>query len=394
MNDGTATQGTGVTLANWRLPPWNTWAFQHVPDLIPVMPIAHDPARVSHLPEAARDLGSLAFTGPRGAHWTVARMLPETATDGFIVLHKGRAAFEWYGNGLGAADRHIIFSVSKSITGILAGILVERGQLDPDAPVARYVPEAAGSVYGDATVRHVLDMTVGIAFVENYLDTIGDFARYRAATGWNPVADPALAGDLRSFLVTLRRDENAHGAKFHYVSPNSDMLGWILERAGGMPFAQLLSELIWRKLGTEGDAHITVDRVGAARSAGGICVTLRDLARFGEMVRNLGRAGNEQIVPRRWIEDILTNGDQRAWLAQPTAAKFLPAGRYRSQWYMIGNASGAYCAIGIHGQWIYIDPVAEMVIAKLSSQPLPVDEAADHLLLAAFDAIASAFRRS
>jgi CubicO group peptidase (beta-lactamase class C family) len=385
-------QGTEVTLANWRLPPWNTWAFQHVPELIPVMRIAHDPARVSPLLEAARDLGSLAFTGPGGASWTVARMLPETATDGFVVLHKGQVAFEWYGNGLGAGDPHIIFSVSKSITGILAGILVERGQLDPDAPVMRYVPEAAGSVYGDATVRHVLDMTVGIAFVENYLDTTSDYARYRVATGWNPIADPAHATDLRSFLVTLRRDENPHGAKFHYVSPNSDMLGWILERAGGQPFARLVTELIWQKLGTEADAHVTVDRAGAARAAGGICVTQRDLARFGEMVRNFGRAGDEQIAPRRWIEDILTNGDQRAWLAQPTAAKFLPAGRYRSQWYMIGNASGAHCAIGIHGQWIYIDPAAEMVIAKLSSQPLPVDEAANHLLLAAFDAIAQSLR--
>ena len=104
------------------------------------------------------------------------------------------------------------------------------------------------------------------------------------------------------------------------------------------------------------------------------------------------RAGGEQIVPRWWIEDILANGDRSAWLAQPTAAKFLPDGRYRSQWYMIGNASGAYCAIGIHGQWIYIDPAAEMVIAKLSSQPLPLEDATDHLLLAAFDAIAQSLR--
>jgi CubicO group peptidase (beta-lactamase class C family) len=390
VNDG---KGAGVTLANWRQAPWNVWAFHHVPEIIPVMRIAHDPAHVSNMPEAARPLGDLAFTGPGGARWTLARLLPETATDGFLVLHKGRIALEWYGNGLGNGDPHIVFSVSKSITGILAGILVERGQLDPDAPVTRYVPEAAGSAYGDCTVRHVLDMTVSIDFAENYLDASGAFARYRVATGWNPTENPALAIDLRSFLVTLRRDANPHGAQFHYVSPNSDMLGWILERAGGLPYARLLTELIWSKLGTEADAHVTVDRLGAARSAGGICVTLRDLARFGEMVRNFGRVGDRQIVPRWWIEDILQNGDQRAWLAQPTAAKFLPAGRYRSQWYMIGNASDAYCAIGIHGQWIYIDPEAEMVIAKLSSQPLPDDQPTDHLLLAAFDAIASALRR-
>ena len=394
MNEGTAVspQGSGVTLANWRQAPWNCWAFHHVPEILPVMRIAHDPARIAALPQASRALGDLEFTGPGGAHWTLARVLTETSTDGFLVLHEGRVAFERYGNGLSAGDPHIIFSVSKSITGILAGILVERGQLDPDAPVVRYVPEAAGSAYGDCTVRHVLDMTVGIAFVENYLDTTGDFARYRAATGWNPVENPSFASDLRSFLVTLRRDANPHGARFHYVSPNSDMLGWILERAGGMPYARLLTELIWQRLGAEADAHVTVDRVGAARAAGGICVTLRDLARFGEMVRNFGRGGDQQIAPRGWIEDILANGDQRAWLATETAAKFLPGGRYRSQWYIIGNDSGAYCAIGIHGQWIYIDPEAEMVIAKLSSQPLPVDDATDRLLLATFAAVADALR--
>jgi hypothetical protein len=321
-------------------------------------------------------------------------MLPDTATDGFLVLHKGRVALEWYGNGLSAGDPHIVFSISKSITGILAGILVKRGQLDPDAPVLRYIPEAAGSAYADCTVRHVLDMNVGIEFVENYLDTTGDFARYRAATGWNPVDNPALSTDLRSFLVTLRRDANPHGAKFHYVSPNSDLLGWILERAGGMPYARLLTELIWQKLGAEADAHVTVDRAGAARSAGGICVTLRDLARFGDMVRNYGRAGDQQVVPRGWIEDILENGDQRPWLATETAAKFLPAGRYRSQWYIVGNDSGAYCAIGIHGQWLYIDPKAEMVIARLSSAPLPLDDATDRLLLAAFAAIADALLKA
>jgi len=392
LNDGTATHGTGVTLANWRLPPWNCYAFHHVAEVLPVSRVAHEPARVSAWSQAPRAIGDVAFAAPDGTAWTVDRLLPNTATDGFLVLHKGRLAFEWYGNGLKPTDPHIVFSVSKSITGILAGILADRGQLDPDAPVTRYIPEAAGSVYGDCTVRHVLDMSVGIAFVENYLDTTGDFARYRAATGWNPVANPALAGDLRSFLVTLRRDENPHGAKFHYVSPNSDLLGWILERAGGAPYAKLLSDLIWSRLGAEADAHVTIDKLGAARSAGGICVVLRDLARFGEMVRNFGHAGGEQIVPRLWIEDILNNGDRRAWLAQPTAAKFLPNGRYRSQWYMIGNASGAHCAVGIHGQWIYIDPAAEMVIVKLSSQPLPLDEGIDTLLLAAFDAIASALR--
>ncbi len=393
MNEPSATTPQGVTLANWRQPPWNCWAFHHVPEVLPVTRIAHDAARVSALPRAATALGDLEFQGPGGERWTLARLLPQTATDGFLVLQRGGIAFEWYGNGLKHSDPHIVFSVSKSITGMLAGILAERGQLNPEAPVARYVPEAASSAYGGCTVRHLLDMTVGIAFVENYLDTTGDFARYRAATGWNPVGDRALESGLRSFLVTLRRDSNPHAAKFHYVSPNSDMLGWILERAAGMPFVRLLADLIWRPMGAEADAHVTVDRVGVARAAGGICVTLRDLARFGEMVRNLGRVGERQIVPRGWIDDILNNGDPAPWLATETAAKFLPKGRYRSQWYIIGNDHGAICAIGIHGQWLYVDPTAEVVIAKLSSQPLPVEEATDRLLLAAFEAIGAALEQ-
>ena len=235
------------------------------------------------------------------------------------------------------------------------------GQLS-DPPIRRVI----GKVLGLAILGYVLFVVLvylligWLAGLSGWLEGLAQFggvlgamviawllfpsvaARYRVATGWNPADTPALATDLHSFLVTLPRDASPHGARFHYVSPNSDMLGWILERAGGQPYARLLSELIWSRFGAEAGAYVTVDRAGAARSAGGICVTLRDLARFGEMVRNLGRVGDRQIVPRWWIEDILLNADRRAWLAEPSAAKFLPAGRYRSQWYMIGNAGGAY----------------------------------------------------
>jgi CubicO group peptidase (beta-lactamase class C family) len=200
--------------------------------------------------------------------------------------------------------------------------------------------------------------------------------------GWNPVPDPATALDLHRFLTTLPRGAAPHGDRFHYVSPNSDLLGWIIERAGGRRYADLLSDLIWKPLGAAQDAAVTIDQAGAARSAGGICMTLRDMARFGEMLR-LGGGG---IVPRGWIEDILANGDRGAWL-KGDLAYMLPQGRYRSQWYLTGNDHGAWCAIGIHGQWLYIDPAAKLVIAKLSSQALPVDDPMDHRLLRFFEAI-------
>jgi len=369
-----------VTLANWRRAPWSRWAFHHVSELVPVAIIPTDPAHRQPLPEGPKFPDAL----PDGTR--IDSVLRETETDGFLILRDGAVVFEWYANGLTRETPHIVFSISKSITAILAGILVERGVFDPEAPVRLYIPEVAGSAYADCTLRHVLDMTVSIDFEENYLYPDGAFARYREAMGWNPVADVAPAPGLHRFLTTLPRGAEAHGTRFHYVSPNADLLGWIIERAAGQPYAALLSDLIWKPLGAGHDASITIDKAGAARSAGGICMTLRDLARFGEMLRLGGRG----IVPKVWIDDILRHGDRKAWL-QGDMAELLPEGRYRSQWYLTGNDHGAWCAIGIHGQWLYIDPVAKLVIAKLSSQALPVDDPLDHRLLRFFAAIGQGF---
>lgn len=377
-----------VTLANWRQPPFNRWSFHNVRQIVPTAAIyaGGTPTPLGHERHAVE---RVAFHGPDGEEWTVGRMLPATHTDGFLVLQRGRIVAESYAAGQRPETPHIVFSVSKSVTGSLAGVLVERGQLDPDAPVTSYIPEAAGSAYGDCTVRHVLDMSVSIDFVEDYLDTTGDFARYRVATAWNPLPAGAETLDLRRFLVTLKRAAAPHGREFHYVSPNSDLLGWILERASGEPYAELLSNALWRPMGAEFDAYVTVDRMGAPRSAGGVCVTLRDLARFGELMRQGGAVGGRQVLPRSWIDDILGNGDPEAWRLGATPG-FLPGGRYRSKWYVTGNTHGAFCAIGIHDQWIYVDPEAELVIAKQSSQPVPSDSRTDQLHLAAFDALARA----
>jgi CubicO group peptidase (beta-lactamase class C family) len=343
---------------------------------VPVAVIPTDPSRTRPL---AEDLVVPARL-PDGM--SLDQVLRETETDGFLVLRDGVVAYEWYANGLGADQPHIVFSISKSISAILAGILVAHGKLDADVPVMRYIPEVAGSAYADATVRHVLDMTVSIEFDESYLDPHGAFARYREAMGWNPVADPAKTPGLHPFLTTLPRGTEPHGTRFHYVSPNSDLLGWIIERAGGSPYAELLSDLIWKPMGAAHDAYVTIDKAGAARSAGGICTTLRDLARFGEMLRR----GGDGIVPKDWIDDILQNGDRAAW-ARGDLATLFPDGTYRSKWYLTGNDHGAWTAIGIHGQWLYIDPASKLVIAKFSSQALPVDDPLDHRLLGFFASV-------
>lgn len=377
-----------VTLANWRTPPFNRWAFQHVREIVPTAEVACSEDWVWELPRQIRDLREVGFAHG-GRERSVAQWLAESQTDGLIVLQEGTILAEWYDAPMTPARRHIVFSVTKSVTALLVGILAGRGLLDPEAPVTRYIPEAEGSGYGDATVRHVLDMQISLDFDEVYLATEGAFIRYRESTGWNPVADPLEAPDLRGFIASLGRREGPHGKRFRYLSPNSDLLGWVCERAAGRRFAELLGELLWQPMGAEAAAEITVDRLGAARSAGGLCVTLRDLGRLGELLRCRGMADERVVVPGWWVDDILTQGDPAAWEGSEFAYMLPSGGRYRSQWYLSNERGSRAMAVGIHGQWIWIDRDSGVTIAKLSSQPLPTTPDYDMIEQACFQAIAA-----
>ncbi|MCA3553982.1 serine hydrolase [Aestuariivirga sp.] len=378
-----------ATLENWREHPHSIWGFTHVDSLIPTAPIPTAPPPGTLRPGKPLDLARLAIVWGGGRRSAEAA-LEETHTDGFMVLKDGEVAAERLINQT-ATDRHIVFSVSKSITAALAGILVTEGKLDPDAPVSRYVPEVEGSAYADATLRHVLDMSVSIRFVEDYLDPLGDVARYRAAMGWNPPGAIASADGINAFITSLPKADHPHGRSFRYVSPNTDLLGWIIERAAGENYASLLSRLIWQPMHMARDAFITIDRHGAPRAAGGLCISLGDMARFGEMMRLKGRFNGQRIVPEEWINDILHNGDHAQW-SRGEMVNLFPDGRYRSKWYVPEPSSRVLCAIGIHGQWIYIDYDAGMVAVKQSSQPIPADGALDNLTYAMFQAIADELR--
>jgi CubicO group peptidase (beta-lactamase class C family) len=378
-----------VTLANWRKAPFCAWSFRNVRRLIPTADIAASgPARA--LETSLEEIGQIGFNGHDGKPTTVGQALRATQTDAFVVLRRGRIAMEWYGDGMSAATPHIVFSVSKSICGTLGGILVDRGLLDPDDRVIDYIPELASSVYAGPTIRHLLDMAVGIAFNEDYGDPKGDVVRYRHAAGWDPLPAGEAPIDLRSFLAQQKPDGAKHGEVFHYVSTNTDVLGWVYERACDQAYADILSEYLWGPLGAEHDAYITVDGRDAMRAAGGICVTPRDLARFGEMIRRRGVVDGRQVVPGAWIDDINECGDPEAW-ARSEFADMFPQASYRSKWYRIDRANGVLCALGIHGQWIYIHPEAELVIVRMASEATPLDLDRVRGWRRGFDALAEYF---
>lgn len=373
-----------VTLANWRTAPYSRWSFQNVRDLVPTAPIA------AQAPAAEVPIASDAFldapmeTGLDGAS-TARAFLDYAHTDAFVLMRGGEIVAEHYAPHCDPNAPHLVFSISKSMVALLSGLLEAEGLIDPDRPVTDYLPEAKGSVYGDCTWRDVLDMRVSLDFEEAYLDPLSDFARYRRAMLWNPPEPGLPAETLADFLLTLRKAAHPHGGPFHYASPNADLLGVVVERVTGARFSDLFSERIWKPMGAKGDGCVTVDAIGTPRTAGGVCVRARDLARLGELLRNDGVKDGRRIVPAGWIADMRENGDRQAW--QEGRNVDLPNGRYRSQWYQSGEADGAFCAIGIHGQWLYVDPSTETVIVKLSSQPDPLGDEENQDIFAFFRAL-------
>ncbi|MCH4555304.1 CubicO group peptidase (beta-lactamase class C family) [Mesorhizobium sp. USDA 4775] len=372
-----------VLLSNWRESPFNRWSFQNLGELVPTARVA---AASAGAEAQAMDFGGLLGekVSVASAPETVAEFLIRSSTDALTVMKGGKVIGDWFAPHMDFGARHIIFSISKSVTAIIAGILEGEGAFDPEAPVTTYIPEAAGSAHGDASTRHVLDMSVSLDFEEAYLDPESAFARYRRATLWNPGGGTE---SLREFILSLQRLAEPHGQTFRYRSPNSDLLGLLLERASGQRFSDLMREKLWLPLGAVSEASIGVDMEGTARTAGGISVTPRDLARIGEMMRQGGTANGRRIVPEAWVRDtVSTGGSAEAW-QRGTMAFLFPYGRYRNKWYQTGKPSGAYCGIGIHGQWLYVDPKAEVVIAKMSSQPVPVDDPLDAEIVTFFEAL-------
>ena len=376
-----------LNLANWRQPPHSRWSFHHVREVVPSEPIYRG-GQISPLPRDPVALDGITVNGPHGESWSMQQWRDASSTDAVLVAHRGRLVHEWYADDAIEDNPHIVFSVSKSITATLAGILVERGQLDPAKPVVDYIPELAGSGYRDATLQQVLDMTVRIEFEEDYLASSGKYLEYRQATAWHPCEIDAIDDNLHDFLLSLERADGNHGEAWQYKSPNSDLLGWIIERVAGESIARLMSRELWQPMGAEKNGYITVDRKGGSRTAGGICVIPRDLLRFGELVRNRGEAMGRQVIPASWIDECSQGGSREAWQRGESSKDFAD-GRYRNKWYQTGNAHQAMLAIGIHSQWIFVDPVAGVTVIKLSSQDLPLRPELDDVNLHMFENIAA-----
>lgn len=325
---------------------------------------------------------------PNGASQALTwrQSLDATYTDGIVVLHRGAVVYERYFGVLKEDGQHAAMSVTKSVIGTLGAMLVAEGTLDAQAKVATYVPELANSAFGSATLEQVLNMTTALDYSEDYADPTAEV--WAHAQAGNPLPKPKDYVGPRSYFEFLQtvRQRGEHGQAFGYKTVNTDVLGWVIARATGRNVAQLLSERIWSRLGSEQDAYFTVDSIGTPFAGGGLNAGLRDMARFGEMLRNNGRYNGEQIVPEAVLKTIRQGGDKQAF-AQAGYSQ-LKGWSYRAMWWVTHNPDGAFMARGVHGQSIYIDPAAEMVIVRFASHPIAANAANDAVTLPAYEAMA------
>ena len=358
---------TRPDLSNWLNPEHNRWSLRNARELLPTGEVA---AAATARPLARAidtSIGDITFesnSGPR----VVSEFLNASRSDSLTVVKNDDLVYEWRTDGMADDEVHLIFSVTKSVTSLLTGALVRECGLDVNAPVTKYVPEVANSVFGDATVRNLLDMTVSMQFIEDYSPG-PDVRDYRYSVGWYPA--PWDVPRLHDFLAS-RTKEGEHGERFRYLSPVTDMLGWVAEAVSGMSYHHALSKFIWQPMGAEHAANITIDRNGSPRAAGGLSTIPRDLARVGMLVRD----GGMGTVDAGFLADVFDNGSHDQW-AKGDFKDVFANGIYRSCFYKPGVDPDVVMGIGIYGQMLYIDRPRGVVIAKQSSWFNP-DEAIDH----------------
>ena len=356
-----------VTLENWDRPPFNRWSFQNIREVLPTVAVSRGNNPVQVLERNESNFDNLIVNHPRnGSRSTVSKILKHAYNDGFIIIHKGKIVYERYLNDMQENSLHLSQSVAKSVTATVCGILLHRGLIDRDAPLAELIPELHVCGYADATLRQVLDMRSGVRFSEEYTDPDSDIAMVDYAAGWKPHR-PGKPESVLDIPLVLPK-EREHGGHFQYRSIETDVMAWVMQRATGKPIAQLVSEELWQPMGAEFESSYTIDKAGYALSNGGFNAALRDYARIGLLYLNNGKVDNHQIVPEEWVRETRQDGEIEAFAHSHWAGHW-PKGAYKNQFWIRDVDKQQIMARGVFGQAIYVDPENELVMASLSTWP-------------------------
>jgi CubicO group peptidase (beta-lactamase class C family) len=360
--------------ANWNQPPHNRHSFQHMSALFATQTIQRSTKSAMAFEYALEDTSQLTYPVSKGATEPLQHFLDSTFTDAFLVLKEGVIVTEEYRNNMQDNTQHLLNSVSKSFVGMLAGIAVEDGLLDTSKYVSAYLPELANSAFSETTVQRALDMTAAVAYSEDYDQPKDDFWHEAAVVGWRPdLQSDSSPRSLIDYCKERSQTEQGEGERFHYRTVLTNLCTAVIERATNKPFCEFFAQRLWQPLGPEQDANVVVDPTGLPYMGAGMSACARDLARFGEMLRNDGFYNDQQILPASWVRDTrLGNDELRELFAASDYHGLLPNGHYTNQVWADRESDEIMC-IGIHGQTIYIHRSKQLVCVKLSSHPYPTD---------------------
>jgi len=360
--------------ANWNQPPHNRHSFQHMSALFATQTIQRSTKSAMAFEYALEDTSQLTYPVSKGATEPLQHFLDSTFTDAFLVLKEGVIVTEEYRNDMQDNTQHLLNSVSKSFVGMLAGIAVEDGLLDTSKYVSAYLPELANSAFSETTVQRALDMTAAVAYSEDYDQPKDDFWHEAAVVGWRPdLQSDSSPRSLIDYCKERSQTEQGEGERFHYRTVLTNLCTAVIERATNTPFCEFFAQRLWQPLGPEQDANVVVDPTGLPYMGAGMSACARDLARFGEMLRNDGFYNDQQILPASWVRDTrLGNDELRELFAASDYHGLLPNGHYTNQVWADRESDEIMC-IGIHGQTIYIHRSKQLVCVKLSSHPYPTD---------------------
>jgi len=384
-----------VTKANALLTaPFNRWSYQHMRMFYPSanVPAADKPVPLSKTIDWGMEDGVKVMEPGTDKTKSMADFLKETWTDAIVVIRGDQIVYENYMNGMTPNTPHQMMSATKSFGGLLGLMAVEEGKLKESDLVTKYVPElkVKDGAFANATFGQVLNMTNSMDFTEDYADPRSGIRIYGAVLGWTPkVEGIEYPPSLYDYLKTLKADkEHKDGEIFHYQTPKTDVVNWVTNRVNNESFQDVLYDKIWSKIGTEGETYVLLDNNATLVVGGGLNATPNNLARFAMMMLNDGQFNGKQVVPKSVIDKIAKGGSIEAFDKGPDSDGVVHKKgewSYRAQWW-VKHTPGmeAFTAIGIHGQWIYIDRNHNVAIVKLGSMPVSKDTYLDGYNLEGF----------
>ncbi len=356
-----------TTQTNWLRPPFKYWAIKNVDQLFDVSPIPKGP-KVAALDEDLISFDDVAIEQFDGTVYSFEEHLDSNRTDGFLILHKGKIAYEKYFGNMSESTTHNWFSMSKSLTGLTAAILAAEGKIDLSKSTLDYLPELKGSAWDGTTVEMVMNMLVGIDYNEQYDNPRSDAYKFAKVGGFVKVPGPPSEFEsVYDYMKSVKKGRD-HNEQFHYVSLNTEILGMIITKVTGMPPSEVMSKKIWAKIGAEQDAFIIRNTKGYELVSAAVNSNLRDAGRLGQLMLDDGFYNGEQIVPKSVIQRIKKGGSVEKF-ADSKRGKVFKNYSYAHQWWHTDQE--AFFAKGLFGQWIYVDPATELVIVKLTTSDIP-----------------------